>query len=232
MSMALNVNSGELTTIRLYGGAGKLFGRVHRMAVSSAAEAIHALCSQYPGLKRYLTESKDNGYGFAVFYGKRNLAEENLREPSFGEEIRIAPIIFGSKSGGWFNVIVGVILVVVGVVVSYFGGGAGAPLIKMGVGLIVGGVVQMLAPTPKGLSARDRPENQPSYAFNGPINTQAQGNPVMVVYGETITGSAVLSAGISAVDQAYIPRNNTPAGSGGGGGGGAPPWHLDWAQQP
>lgn len=228
--VALNVNSGELTTIKIYGKAGKLFGRVHYMAVSSAAEAVRALCMQLPGFERYLTESKDKGYGFAVFYGKRNLAVENLKEPSLGEEIRIAPILFGSKSGGWFNIIVGVILVVIGAVMSYFVPGSGAPLIKMGIGLIVGGVVQMLAPTPKGISARDRPENQPSYAFNGPVNTQAQGYPVMVVYGEVITGSAVLSAGINAEDQAYIPRPGTPAGSGGSGGGGAPPWHGEWLE--
>lgn len=147
--VALNVNSGELTTIKIYGKAGKLFGRVHYMAVSSAAEAVRALCMQLPGFERYLTESKDKGYGFAVFYGKRNLAVENLKEPSLGEEIRIAPILFGSKSGGWFNIIVGVILVVIGAVMSYFVPGSGAPLIKMGIGLIVGGVVQMLAPTPK-----------------------------------------------------------------------------------
>lgn len=229
--VALNVNSGELTTIRLYGEAGRLFGRVHYMAVQTAAEAVRALCSQIPGLERYLTESKDKGYGFAVFYGKRNLDEEQLGQSCDGEDIRIAPIILGSKSGGWFNIIVGAVLVVVGAVLSFYGFGIGAPLIKMGVGLMIGGVVQMLAPTPKGSSAQDRPENQPSYAFNGPINTQAQGNPVMVLYGDVIAGSAVLSAGISAVDQAYIPRPGTPAGSGGSGGGGAPPWHAEWATE-
>jgi predicted phage tail protein len=217
----LNTNSGELTTIRLYGPLGAMFGRVHQMAVENAAEAVRALCSQLPGFERYLTESKDKGYGFAVFYGKNNLKEEDLKVPAFGEDIRIAPIILGSKSGGWFNVIVGVVLIVVGVVVNYFAPGAGAPFIKMGIGLVVGGVVQLLAPVPKGMGARDRPEDRPSYAFNGPINTQAQGNPVMVVYGEVISGSAVLSAGISAVDQAYIPRDDDRPGSGGGGGS---PW--------
>lgn len=224
--MNLNVNSGELTTVRLYGRMGKLFGRVHYLAVNSAAEAVRALCSQLPGFERYLTESKDNGFGFTVFYGKDNLREEDLRNPSFGEEIRFAPILFGSKTGGWFNVIVGVVLVVVGAVLTYFGFGAiGVPLMKMGVAIAIGGVIQMLAPVPKGMAARDRPDNQPSYAFNGPINTQAQGNPVPVVYGECITGSAVLSAGINAVDQAYIPSGHSAAGSGGSGGGGAPPWH-------
>lgn len=229
MNTALNVNSGELTTIRLYGKLGAKFGRVHRMAVATAAEAVRAMCSQIPGFERYLTESKDKGFGFAVFYGKSNLKEENLRTPCFGEDIRIAPVVFGSKNGGWFQIIVGVVLVVAGAVLSAYGYGAiGGPMMKLGIGLIVGGVVQLLAPTPKGINARDRPDNQPSYAFNGPINTQAQGNPVMVVYGECIAGSAVLSAGINAVDQAYIPSGTPGAGSGGGGGGGAPPWHGSW----
>jgi predicted phage tail protein len=41
-----------------------------------------------------------------------------------------------------------------------------------------------------------------SYAFNGPVNMQAQGNPVPVAYGETWTGSAVISGGIFSEDQA------------------------------
>jgi Phage-related protein, tail component len=222
----------ELTTIRFYGHMGRQFGRVHRMAVDSGAEAVRALCSQLPGFERYLAESKDQGYAFAVFYDKENLREEDLHKPSTGREIRFAPIIMGRKSGGWFNVILGAALIVVGTVLSAYGYGAvGVPMAKLGWGLVVGGVVQMLAPTPKGISARDSPENQPSYAFNGVFNTQAQGNPVMVIYGDVICGSAVLSAGISAVDQAYIPSGTTATGSGGGGGGGAPAWHIDWAAQ-
>jgi predicted phage tail protein len=225
----LNANSGEVTTIRLYGRLGVKFGRVHKLAVGSAAEAVRALCSQLRGLERYLNESKDNGFGYGVFYGKKNLHEDDLLNPNYGDDIRIAPVILGSKNGGWIQVILGVVLVVVGAVLSAYGYGAiGQPLMKLGIGLIVGGVVQLLAPSPKGISARDKPENQASYSFNGPINTQAQGNPYTVIYGDVITGSAVLSAGIDVDDQAYIPSGNPGEGSGGGGGGGAPPWHLEW----
>lgn len=228
MKTQLNVNSGELTTIRLYGKLGVAFGRVHRMAVGSAAEAVRALCCQLPGFERYLNESKDNGFGFAVFYDKASLEKKDLRNPSFGEEIRIAPVLFGSKNGGWVQILIGAVLVVVGFLLSPVTGGVSLILVDIGIAMAIGGVMQLLAPSPKGVSARDRPENQPSYAFNGPINTQAQGNPVQVVYGECIVGSAVLSAGITAEDQAYIPSGGEGAGSGGGGGGGAPPWHLAW----
>ena len=61
--------------------------------------------------------------------------------------------------------------------------------------------MQMLAPQAKGLSAVDDPHNRASYSFNGPVNTSAQGNPVGLLYGQAIVGSAVISAGIYAQDQ-------------------------------
>ena len=210
--------SDEIVTVRLYGRFGTKFGRVHKLAVNSAAEAVRALGTQLRGFDKYLTEAKDNGFDFAVFYDRKNLTEDGLTTPVNGREIRIAPILFGSKNGSWLQVILGVVLIVVG---AYMGW---TPLVNLGWGLVVGGVTQLLAPSPPGLSSRDRPENLPSYAFNGPINTQAQGNPVPVLYGELIVGSAVLSAGINAVDQAYVPRG-PGGGSGGGGGGGSPPWY-------
>jgi predicted phage tail protein len=237
MTSELDVSTGQLRTIRLYGKLGARFGRVHRMAVGNAAEAVRALGSQLRGFDAYMTQSKDHGMGYAVFYGKRNLSEAELYNPTARkDEIRIAPIILGSKNGGIFQIILGAVLVVVGVVVTgmTFGGAAaiGGALVGMGLSMIVGGVIQLLSPHPKGRSSEDRPENKPGYAFNGPLNTQAQGNPLSVLYGELIVGSAVLSAGINAVDQVYVPTSTAAGGgglgSGGGGGGGAPPWHLDY----
>lgn len=218
----------QVRTIRLYGPLGARFGRVHRMAVSSAAEAVRALGCQLEGFDAYLIGSKDKGVGYSVFYGKKNLDEEQLNNPVGSNDIRIAPIILGSKNGGFFSIILGAVLVVVGTFAAGFLGPLAAPIVTMGYSLIVGGIVQLLTPTPKGRSAKDRPDNQPSLSFNGPINTQAQGNPVAVLYGELIVGSAVLSAGIIAKDHAIIPTTTTPVGSGGGGGGLFPTWNGTW----
>ena len=43
--------------------------------------------------------------------------------------------------------------------------------------MAVGGVVQMLSPQVSGLRMRQEPDNKPSYAFGGPVNTTASGNP-------------------------------------------------------
>ena len=219
----------QLQTIRLYGELGTRFGRVHHLAVSSAAEAVRALGARFPDFDQHLIDSIDRNVGYSVFYGKTNLEKSRLHEPCSNEDIRIAPMVMGSKSNGVFNIIVGAILVIVGAVFTAFGGGGiGIPMMNLGWGMIVGGVVQLLVPAPKGTSAKDKADNQPSYAFNGSVNTQAQGNPVPVLYGELIVGSAVINASIDAQDQAYIPTGGVPNGWGGGGGGGAPPWHAGW----
>lgn len=186
----------KVRTIRLYGTLGAKFGRVHRLAVNSTAEAVKALCIMVPGFERFLLESKDKGLEFSVFIGRENISQEQLHYPVGSDDIRIAPVISGSKRGGLLQTIVGVVLVVVGMVVP------GAQfLVSVGLSLAFGGIAQMLAPQPEGLGADERPENRPSYSFNGAVNTKAQGGPVPLLYGEMIVGSAVISAGIYAEDQ-------------------------------
>lgn len=185
----------QVKTIRLYGKLGAMFGRVHRLAVINTAEAIRALCVMVPGFEKELLTSKDRGITYACFLGKENICREQLTYPCGGNDIRIAPILQGSKQGGLLQTIVGVVMIVVGVVFQQ------PWLVNMGIAVTMGGVAQMLSPTQKGLSTKDRPENGASYNFNGPVNVTAQGNPVPLFYGEMFVGSATVSAGIMAEDQ-------------------------------
>ncbi|WP_322105899.1 tail assembly protein [Paraburkholderia sp. J41] len=195
--------SEKLRTIRLYGKLGTRFGRVHRLAVSSTAEAVRALSVLLPGFQRELTSSKDRGITYAVFLGRRNIDEASFQYPVGDDDIRIAPIIQGSKSGGLFSTILGAAIVAVSAVGSYFAPGNPLSMFgyKLGAALVLGGVTQLLSPQQKGLATSDGPDNGASYNFNGPVNTTAQGNPVPVLYGRMIVGSAVISAGIYAEDQ-------------------------------
>lgn len=195
--------SQHLQTVRLYGKLGVLFGRTHRLAVNSTAEAVRALCVLHKGFEKYLVESREHGVGFAVFLGKRNIGESEL-QMNTQHEIRIAPILMGSKNGGIFSIILGVALIAV----SFFipgGGLIAAGLFNAGVAMALGGVVQLLSPQPKDPKSKDDPDNEANYAFNGPINTQAQGNCVPVAYGKPWCGSAVVSAGIQVGDDIYVP---------------------------
>ena len=62
----------------------------------------------------------------------------------------------------------------------------------------------MLASTSKSDQASED-KRDPSYIFNGPVNTMAQGHPVPIGYGEMIVGSAVISAGISVDESPFVP---------------------------
>lgn len=192
-----------MTTIRFY-GALRQFGREYRLAVSSTAEAIKALCVQIPGLERFLANAHLRGMEFAVFRGKRNIGEDELQ---FGgkDEIRVAPVMRGRKRGGVFQTIIGIVLIVVGAAINYVSGGSlawlGTPMMKVGVAVAIGGVVQMLSPQMSGLNQSAAPENLPSYAFGSARNTTASGNPVPICYGRRRWGGAIISASIYAEDK-------------------------------
>lgn len=190
--------SERIRTVRLYGKLGAEFGRVHKLAVRSASEALRALCALLPGFENHIMQSGERGVAYSVFAGKQSLALEDLQNPIGGDDIRVAPIIGGRKSGGLFQVIAGVVLLVAGA----FTGGAtwGPALMMMGGAMALGGAMSFLSPQAKTQSADDKPENRASYNFNGPVNTEAQGKPVPLLYGEMITGSAVISGGIWAED--------------------------------
>jgi predicted phage tail protein len=188
----------KLRTIRLYGIAGTKFGRVHRLAVGSTAEAMRALRVIVPGFEKFMMNARDNGLTFAVFNGKRNLSENELAHPVGNDDIRIAPVIIGSKNSGLFTTILGTAIAVVGVLTSEIGGGF---LIGIGASMALGGVVQMLSPQQSGLAANSGPDNGTSYYFNGAVNSASQGDCVPRGYGRMRVGSKVISASISAEDQ-------------------------------
>jgi predicted phage tail protein len=188
----------KLRVIRLYGILGFLFGREHRLAVGSTAEAMRALRVLLPGFEKFMMNARDNGLTFAVFNGKRNLSESELAHPVGNDDIRIAPVIIGSKNSGLFTTILGTAIAVVGALTSEIGGGF---LIGIGASMALGGVVQMLSPQQSGLASNSGPDNGTSYYFNGAVNSSSQGDCVPRGYGRMRVGSKVISASISAEDQ-------------------------------
>lgn len=97
----------ELKTIRLYGKLGAMFGRVHRLVVETPAEACRALSVIIPGFEQYMSTAHMQGIRFAVFKGKESIGHDELKHGCGGAEIRIAPVISGSKRGGFFRRLLG-----------------------------------------------------------------------------------------------------------------------------
>lgn len=167
--------------------------REHRITTGAGWRDIIGYFKQFAGFETFMLESKDKGLRFAIFNGNRNIGEDDLGKPTGRDVIRIVPVIEGSKRAGALQTIIGAVLIVVGLVYS--------PLLPVGIAMVAGGVMQMLSPQAKGLGTQDSPNNRPSYSFNGPVNTSVQGNPVPLLYGRMIVGSAVISAGIYSEDQ-------------------------------
>ena len=133
---------------------------------------------------------------------------ERLHEPSGQQRITIAPVVSGAGGNGLGQILLGAALIAVSWWNPMGWAAAGsflsqATLYSVGTSMILGGVAQMIAPTAKAQDPSERPENQPSYVFNGAVNTTAQGHPVPVGYGRLIVGSAVISAGID-VDEIAV----------------------------
>lgn len=197
-----------MATIILLGELGRQFGRRHKMVVASAAEAVRALGANFPSFEHELVSSGERGVGYKVLVGRDELNLERLHEPSGQQRITIAPVISGAGGNGLGQIILGAALIAVAWWNPMGWAAAGsflsqATLYSVGTSMILGGVAQMIAPTPKSTDPSERPENKPSYAFNGAVNTTAQGQPVPVGYGRLIVGSAVISAGID-VDEVPV----------------------------
>lgn len=205
--MAMATNYGTKTRILLGGSAAKLFGREHtyELSTSDVREAVKAIDVNHPGFAKYLANAKAVGLEFAVFRNRRNVGENELGLGG-AREIRIVPVVCGSKRAGTLQTIIGVALIVAatiatGGVAGFAAGGAWGAVGAAGVSMAVGGVVQMLSPQATGLKTSAAPENQPGYAFGSARNTTASGNPVPLCIGKRRWGGAIISCGIYAEDK-------------------------------
>ncbi|WP_025119977.1 MULTISPECIES: tail assembly protein [unclassified Serratia] len=178
------------------------FGRDFKYKAHNVPKMMSAAKSLLDGFERYMAEAHKRGLTFAVFVGnerKRNIAEAELEMTKGSEDIHLVPVIIGSKRAGLFQTILGVALIAISF--TPLGAPIASYLMAAGASMALGGIAQMLSPQAGGLRTRESPDNKPSYAFGGPVNTTAQGNPVAVGYGCREIGGAVISAGIYTEDQ-------------------------------
>jgi predicted phage tail protein len=190
------------------------FGREFKFKAHNSKKMLSAARHLLDGFEKYMMEAHKRGLTFAVFIGdknKRNVTKEELEIDASSQDIHLVPVIIGSKRGGLFQTVLGVALIAVagimtgGAAIGLAGvagmGGAWGTVALTGASLALGGIVQMISPQQAGLRTSQDPDNKPSYAFGGPVNSTAQGNPVPVLYGSREIGGAIISAGIYTEDQ-------------------------------
>ena len=180
------------TSVRLSGSLAMKFFRKRDYLLESGTtnEVFSALRNTVDGFADEIMRMSRAGIRFAIFRNRVNVGKDELTL-SGTTEIRIVPIIAGSKRGGLFQTIAGVALIVVGAIFEQ------PWAVGIGIGMVSGGVAQMLSPVPKTGNQQDQAasENKPSYLFNGAFNSTQQGLPVPVIYGKMLVGSSVIAVG-------------------------------------
>ena len=193
-----------LRKIKLYGRLAKFVGhRVLEADVATAAEAVRFLVANWPELERHM-----NDQHYRVSIGTYDLDLEELHHPAGAAPISFVPVVAGAGAVG--RILAGVAIIAFAIVTAGaglvaglglgFGASTAISIGLVGASLIFGGVAQLLTPTPKvpqGSDGQDDPRK--SYSFSGIQNVSRAGVPVPIVYGETVVGSVLISAGIDTV---------------------------------
>jgi predicted phage tail protein len=185
-----------LRKIKLYGKLAKFIGhRVLEADVATAAEAVRFLLANWPELEAHMSDQH-----YRVSIGTYDIDLEELHHPAGAAPISFVPVVAGAGA-------VGRILVGIALIAASFIPGVGALavslLFSVGASLALSGVAQLLTPTPKVPQGADKQDDpRKSYSFSGIQNTSRAGTPVPIVYGETVVGSVVISAGIDTVQVA------------------------------
>jgi predicted phage tail protein len=210
-----------LRDIHLHGALGRRFGRRHRLAVATPAEAVRALCSQHAGFRDAISVGQ-----WRIVRGGRShgqaLALDELGFRLGRAPLHIVPVAAGAGGRGG-KALLGIALVGVafafafaaplgaaaGSTAGFLGGNWGAAVVpgilsaggvaQLGVAVTLAGVAGLLSPQPRAANFGST-ERAESYLLSGPTNSGGQGLPVPLIYGRCRVGSVLASAGISVED--------------------------------
>lgn len=185
-----------LKTIKLYGVLAKKFGKQFKLDVANSREAVRALSVQIPGFEKFMLHAHEQGLTFAVYQDRQNISDKELDMQTEASVIKIVPKVIGAGGdNGVLNTILGAVMIVVGGIATYFGQPWGASLIGAGIGMMVGGVAQMLMPKIDNTQDQNGDGNKANFGFGSAVTTVAQGNPVPVLRGRREIGGFIVSAG-------------------------------------
>ena len=192
-----------LRKVKLYVELADFVGHKELDAViNSTADAIRFLVTNFPKLEAHMADKY-----YKVLVDDYEIGEEDIHNPIGQSDISIVPVIAGA-GGGLGRTLLGVAMIglafaMPGAVFSGAGfsaaagfSGFQAAVGNLGIALTLMGVSEMLfrLPHPQDFSNEEDPRI--SFSFSGVQNTSRAGTSHPIVYGEIVTGSVVISAGI------------------------------------
>ena len=200
--------------ITIYGDLAKVVGnRVFHAKINNAIDAYRFLKCNFPKLQTYMLEKN-----YIVKVGGKSIDETELFYPVGNDDIKIVPVAIGARksietvvTGG---LLIGASFLFPGAgmfaggsaaakaaaAASPFMAGVGTALSGIGAAMVLGGIDQMITPTPEDfqtdIGSGANANAGKSMTFNGIVNSSASGVGIPICYGEVFTGSIVVSAGI------------------------------------
>ena len=215
-----------MKVVKVYGALRKRLGQCRfQFEADTPAQAIKALCVNFPGLEKWLLDSEQDGVSYRVSIGKEKITQDDLSPLAMPWSERqvfsITPVIAGAgRTGAMIGIGIGLIAIsflLPGAGIFGAGMGITGPLAPatiatlttvgnvisaVGASLVLGGIAQLISPQQTYSSAERGKEAArfESFTFSGITNTVQQGMPVPICYGRTFIGSAVISSGLD-VDQ-------------------------------
>ena len=214
-----------MKVVKVYGALRKRLGQCRfEFEAATPAQALKALCVNFPGLDKWLLDSEKDGVSYRVTIGKERVIDDlsPLVMPWSEKEVfSITPIIagagrgFGAIAAGIGLVALAIVLapagagflslgaglkasVASGVATGFISAGVSSAIGLVGVSLILTGVAQAISPQPQfsKLGELEESAELESFTFSNVVNTSKQGLPVQIAYGRVFVGSAVISTGL------------------------------------
>lgn len=179
--------------IFLYGILAEKFGPgPHSFQVKTAAEAASAFAANYPDFASVCSPLR-----LQIITGDREtgttIGEEEIQWTIGDDEIHFVPIPDGEQNP--VQTVLGVFLLYIGWATGNYG------LILTGGTMILG---SFFAPEVPSFAGREPVDQRPSSLYSGALNTQEEGTPVPLVYGEgVLAGGKIISASLKIVNTVH-----------------------------
>ena len=189
-----------LRKIKLYGKLAEFVGhKEFEVQVDSVAKAVSFLVHNFEGIEKHMSLQN-----YHVSVGDYDIDKDEIDYPVGRQDIHFVPAISGAGSGAR-KFIAGALLIGIGIASGGatftaggftgvgFLGGTTAVLGNIGIALALQGVNEMLFSSEEPI---DEEDPRISFNFSGVQNTSRAGTSHPIVYGEIITGSVLISAGL------------------------------------
>ena len=192
-----------LRKVKLYGELADFVGHKELDAViNCTADAVSFLINNFRKLEAHMADRY-----YQVLIDDYGIDETEIHNPIGQSDISIVPVITGA-GGNFGKILLGAALIGLSFSGAIFakpftlGGGfaaagAGAKAaFGIGAALVLSGVSDMLFPVPDIPDFSNEEDPRISFSFSGVQNTSRAGTSHPIAYGEIVTGSVVISAGI------------------------------------